>query len=140
MPPKSNSKKNQASWFHCETCGAHIPSKARDNHEEICPTLSQGEIDPNSTAEFLRSGVLYTTSVQQRNFEVDSLKDLPLKYTNMIIFLSEGAMQLAQLHIGQHVVIQALATEEPPLVRIVWPISEQFLSTIFVNDAGKIYL
>ncbi|EDV32099.1 uncharacterized protein Dana_GF15657 [Drosophila ananassae] len=135
MPPKSNSKKNQASWFHCETCGAHIPSKARDNHEEICPTLSQGEIDPNSTAEFVRSGVLYTTSVQQRNFEVDSLKDLPLKYTNMIIFLSEGAMQLAQLHIGQHVVIQALATEEPPLVRIVWPIPEQFLSTIFVNDA-----
>ncbi|XP_017012820.2 ATPase family gene 2 protein homolog A [Drosophila takahashii] len=135
MPPKSSSKKNQASWFHCESCGVHIPSKARDNHEAACSALSQDDGGGDSQAEYVRSGAIFTRSLQQRNFEVESLKDLPAKYANMLIFVSEGAMHLAQLHIGQHVVLEAPATAEQPLVRIVWPISEQFLTTVFVSEA-----
>ncbi|KAH8250820.1 hypothetical protein KR038_011013 [Drosophila bunnanda] len=134
MPPKSSSKKNQASWYHCETCGVHIPSKARDNHDDHCSTICQGNAAPDSDAEFVRSGTIFTRSLQQRNFEVESLKDLSSKYANMLLFVSEGAMQLAQLHIGQHVVIEAPLTEQQPLVRILWPISEQFLTTVFVSE------
>ncbi|XP_020807953.1 spermatogenesis-associated protein 5 [Drosophila serrata] len=134
MPPKSSSKKNQASWYHCEACGVHIPSKARDNHDDHCSTISQGDATPDSDAEYVRSGTIFTRSVQQGNFEVESLKDLSTKYANMLLFVSEGAMQLAQLHIGQHVVIEAPSVELQPLVRILWPISEQFLTTVFVSE------
>lgn len=138
MPPKSSSKKNQASWYHCETCGVHIPSKARDNHDDHCSTISQDDAASDADAEYVRSGAIFTRSLQQRNFEVESLKDLSAKYANMLVFVSEGAMQLAQLHIGQHVVIEVPSTEEQPLVRIVWPISEQFLTTVFVSEGGEI--
>ncbi|XP_034666443.1 ATPase family protein 2 homolog [Drosophila subobscura] len=132
MPPKSSSKKNQASWYHCETCGVHITSKARDSHDASCPIPSEGDGEADSEVEYVRNGTLYTRSLQQRNFEVESLKDLPAKYTNMLVFVSEGAMRLSQLHIGQHVVIES--TSQEPLVRIVWPVSEQFLTTVFVTD------
>ncbi|XP_017047301.1 ATPase family protein 2 homolog [Drosophila ficusphila] len=134
MPPKSSSKKNQASWFHCESCGVHIPSKARDNHEGSCSAISQDDLSQDNEAEFVRSGTIFTRSLQQKNFEVESLKDLPAKYANMLVFVSEGAIQLAQLHIGQHVVLEAPSTEEQPLVRILWPISENFLTTVFVSE------
>ncbi|EDX04839.1 GD22101 [Drosophila simulans] len=134
MPPKSSSKKNQVTWYHCESCGVHIPSKARENHEGLCSAISQDDVGPDSEAEYVRSGAIYTRSLQQRNFEVESVKDLPAKYANMLVFVSEGAMQLAQLHIGQHVVLEAPSTAEQPLVRIVWPTSEQFLTTVFVSE------
>ncbi|SPP82098.1 ATPase family protein 2 homolog [Drosophila guanche] len=132
MPPKSSSKKNQASWYHCETCGVHITSKARDSHDASCPIPSEVDGESDSEVEYVRNGTLYTRSLQQRNFEVESLKDLPAKYANMLVFVSEGAMRLSQLHIGQHVVIESTSQEQ--LVRIVWPVSEQFLTTVFVTD------
>lgn len=139
MPPKSSNKKHQATWYHCESCGVHITSKTRDTHERVCPiteNVNGSEVD----AEFVRNGVLHTASLLQRSFEVESLKDLPPKYVNMLIFVSEGAIQLAEFHIGQHVVIR-LATKaaemQTSLVRIVWPVSEQFLTTVFVTAAGK---
>ncbi|KAH8282970.1 hypothetical protein KR054_011222 [Drosophila jambulina] len=135
MPPKSSSKKNQASWFHCETCGVHISSKARDNHDDHCTIIAQGDAARDSEAEYVQNGAIFTRTVQQRNFEVESLKDLSGKYANMLLFVSEGAMQLAKLHIGQHVVVEASSTEQQPLVRILWPISEQFLTTVFVSEA-----
>ncbi|XP_030565012.1 ATPase family protein 2 homolog [Drosophila novamexicana] len=131
MPPKSSNKKNQATWYHCEKCGVHITSKSRDTHERVCPIADDesGSVD----AEFVRSGALYTSSAQLRSFEVESLKDLPPKYANMLIFVSEGAMQLAEWHIGQQVVIRPAAQESGTLVRLVWPVSEQFLTTVFAS-------
>ncbi|KAH8402907.1 hypothetical protein KR222_000026 [Zaprionus bogoriensis] len=132
MPPKSSNKKNQqATWLRCETCGVHITSKARDTHQEHCPITEE-----TSGAEYIRNGALYTDSLLQRNFEVESLKDLPAKYANMLIFLSEGAIQFAELHIGQQVVIGLArkADEMPaPLVRTIWPVPETFLTTAFVT-------
>ncbi|ALC39443.1 CG5776 [Drosophila busckii] len=53
----------------------------------------------------------------------------------MLIFISEGAMQLAGLHIGQHVIIESQkeAANVAPLVRLLWPVSEQFLTTVFAS-------
>ncbi|XP_034474695.1 ATPase family protein 2 homolog [Drosophila innubila] len=137
MPPKSSNKKNQATWYHCATCDVHITSKTRDTHERVCP-IAEDASGTEVNAEYVRNGVLYTASVLQRTFEVESLKDLPPQYESMLIFVSEGAIQLAEFHIGQHVVIKP-ATEaaqiQTPLVRIVWPVSEQFLTTVFVTSA-----
>ncbi|KAL7741464.1 hypothetical protein ACLKA6_000785 [Drosophila palustris] len=138
MPPKSSNKKNQATWYHCETCGVHITSKTRDTHERVCPITEDVNCDTELDAEYVRNGVLHTASLLQRTFEVESLKDLPPKYANMLIFVSEGAIQLAEFHIGQHVVIRPAtkaAETQTPLVRIVWPVSEQFLTTVFVSAA-----
>ncbi|EDW04191.1 ATPase family protein 2 homolog [Drosophila grimshawi] len=139
MPPKSSNKKNQATWYYCEACGVHITSKSRDTHERICPIAPEADVSSTElNAEFVRNKTLYTSSLQKRTFEVDALKDLPEKYVNMLVFISEGAMQLAQLHIGQQVVIREAAKAvdemEAPLIRIVWAIPEQFLTTIFATD------
>lgn len=137
MPPKSSNKKNQATWFRCETCGVHITTKARDTHDQVCPITEE-----TNNAEYISNGVLYTESLLQRNFEVEALKDLPAKYGNTLIFLSEGAIQFAELHIGQKVVIaQAKQTEDmpAPLVRTIWPVSEQFLTTVFVPAEGMFH-
>ncbi|EDW71282.1 ATPase family gene 2 protein homolog A [Drosophila virilis] len=132
MPPKSSNKKNQATWYHCDKCGVHITSKSRDTHERICP-IDEDKSGPAVDAEFVRSGALYTSSAQQRSFEVESLKDLPPKYANMLIFVSEGAMQLAEWHIGQQLVISPATQESGTLVRLAWPVSEQFLTTVFAS-------
>ncbi|XP_017857950.1 PREDICTED: spermatogenesis-associated protein 5 [Drosophila arizonae] len=134
MPPKSSNKKNQATWFHCEKCNVHITSKSRDTHERVCP-LDEDVSGAAVETEFVRNGTLYTSSVQQKNFEVESLKDLPPKYANTLLFMSEGAIQLAQFHIGQQVVVEPALEEakNPALVRILWPISEQFLTTVFAT-------
>lgn len=142
MPPKSSNKKNQATWYHCDKCDVHITNKSRDTHEQVCPITDDGSSAAVDT-EFVRNGSLYTSSVQQRNFEVESLKDLPAKYANTLLFMSEGAIQLAQFHIGQKVVIEPAVEEETKaekqaLVRILWPISEQFLTTIFATAEGNI--
>ncbi|KAH8293075.1 hypothetical protein KR044_000491 [Drosophila immigrans] len=136
MPPKSSNKKNQATWYHCEKCTVHITSKSRDTHERICP-ISDELQDVEVEAEFIRNGVLHTASLLQKNFEVESLKDLPAKYANMLVFISEGAIKLAEFQIGQQVVIRAAAkdAEVTPLVRLVWPIPEQFLTTVFATPA-----
>ncbi|XP_034099963.1 ribosome biogenesis protein SPATA5 [Drosophila albomicans] len=137
MPPKSSNKKNQATWYHCEKCNVHITTKSRDTHDRICPIGDEVQ-KVEADAEFVRNGVLYTASLLQKNFEVESLKELPAKYANMLIFISEGAIKLAEFHIGQQVVIRAAAadaTEVAPLVRIVWPVPEQFLTTVFATAA-----
>lgn len=117
----------------------HITSKSRDTHEQVCP-LAEDISGAAVETEFVRNGTLYTSSVQQKNFEVEALKDLPPKYANTLLFMSEGAIQLAQLHIGQQVLVEPALEEakNPTLVRVLWPISEQFLTTVFATAEGSV--
>ncbi|XP_030383420.1 ATPase family protein 2 homolog [Scaptodrosophila lebanonensis] len=140
MPPKSNSKKGQASWYYCEACNAHITFEARETHERVCPLPFEAELG-NSVSEgdieYIRNGKLYTRSVQPRKFKIESLSYLPEKYTNVLLFMSEGAIRLANFHIGQHVVIMPAPEQEQPvkqLVRILWPVPDNFLTTVFVSE------
>ncbi|KAI8124939.1 hypothetical protein FF38_12501 [Lucilia cuprina] len=137
MPPKSSNKKNAAnatpSWYHCEKCDVHITTKEREKHEQKCPIEEQQiETDKGEHLEYIRKKILYTGSYEKRKFEIDELKEMPAKYVNNLIFISEGAIRLAGWHIGQQVVIKSKTTFS--LVRSIWPIPEKFLTTIFVNE------
>ncbi|XP_067624191.1 ATPase family gene 2 protein homolog A [Eurosta solidaginis] len=141
MPRKSSSKKSStnsaANWYHCEKCNVHITSKDRETHYKHCPiTPETGE-----PLEYIYNNYLCTIGVQRRTFIIDELRDVTTKYRNNLIFLSEGAMRLTSLYIGQRVLIQS---KEVPgasgLVRIVWPIPDRFLTTAYVGEEDyKLY-
>lgn len=140
MPPKSSNKKNvsnsTASWYYCEKCDVHITSKDRENHEYKCPIQEQQtETDDHQLLEYIRKGVLFTVSPERRKFDVEELKNMPMKYVNNLIFISEGAMRLAGWHIGQRVLIKNKNNFR--LVRSIWPIPEKFLTTVFASEEGN---
>ncbi|XP_065356867.1 ATPase family gene 2 protein homolog A [Calliphora vicina] len=137
MPPKSSNKKNVASatpsWYHCEKCDVHITTKEREKHEQKCPIQDQqSETDKGEHLEYIRKGTLHTGSYEKRKFDIEEIKEMPAKYVNNLIFISEGAIRLAGWHIGQQVVIKTKNTFD--LVRSIWPIPEKFLTTIFVSE------
>ncbi|KAM7352724.1 ATPase family gene 2 protein homolog A [Cochliomyia hominivorax] len=137
MPPKSSNKKSNAgvtpSWYHCEKCEVHITAREREKHEQKCPIQEQQvECDKGEYLEYIREGVLYTGSYEKRKFDIEELKEMPAKYVNNLVFISEGAIRLAGWHIGQQVVIRTKNTS--PLIRSIWPIPEKFLTTIFFSE------
>lgn len=141
MPPKSSNKKNNASatpsWYHCDKCKVHITIKEREKHEQKCPIQEkQTETDKGEYFEYIRKGTLYTGSYEKRKFDVEELKEMPPKYINNLIFISEGAIRLAGWHIGQQVVITIDSTFT--LIRSIWPIPEMFLTTVYVSEEGKL--
>lgn len=140
MPPKSSNKKNVqnavASWYYCEKCEVHITSRDREKHEQNCPILQQQiETENGQVLEYIRKGVLHTASYERRKFDVEELKNMPTKYVNNLIFISEGAMRLAGWHIGQKVLVNTKNNHS--LVRSIWPIPEKFLTTVFATENGN---
>ncbi|XP_004521824.1 spermatogenesis-associated protein 5 isoform X1 [Ceratitis capitata] len=137
MPPKSSNKKSVTStvtWYHCELCNVHIISKDREAHGNYCPISPNTNTEP---LEFIQNDSLYTVGAAKRTFSIEELKDVPEKYVNNLLFISEGAMKLTHLHIGQRVLIRPAnvsETETVGLVRLVWPIPERFLTTIYVSE------
>ncbi|XP_011210671.2 ATPase family protein 2 homolog [Bactrocera dorsalis] len=134
MPPKSSNKKSTAkaaTWYHCEICDVHITSKDRETHEKYCPIKA----DSTEPLEYIHQNKLYTVGVEKRSFNIEQLQDVSTKYVNNLVFISEGAMKLTNLYIGQRVLIRPVdASESLGLVRLVWPIPERFLTTIFVSE------
>ncbi|XP_037957222.1 ATPase family protein 2 homolog [Teleopsis dalmanni] len=136
MPPKSSNKKpNAPSWFHCECCDVHITAKDREKHEKVCP-IGENAVKCDSTPlEYIRDGCLFTATIERQTLSIAELQQLPDKYVNNQVFISEGAMQLAGFYIGQYVSISVPgSTESPILVRSVWPMPEKFLTTVFVTN------
>ena len=134
MPPKSSNKKSTATWYHCEICDVHIKSKDRETHEKYCPIKE----DSTEPLEYIHQNKLYTVGAEKRTFNVEQLQDVSTKYVNNLVFISEGAMKLTNLYIGQRVLIRPVdASESVGLVRLIWPIPERFLTTIFVSEGGK---
>ncbi|XP_053957676.1 ribosome biogenesis protein SPATA5 [Anastrepha ludens] len=140
MPPKNSNKKspaNTASWYHCELCNVDITLKEREMHEKHCP------ITANTTEplEYIHNNCLYTVGVEKRSFSIEELNDVPAKYVNNLVFISEGAIRLTHLHIGQRVLIQTgKGRDAETLVRLVWPIPDRFVTTIFVSEEDyKLY-
>ena len=140
MPPKSSNKKNTqnpvVSWYYCEKCEVHITSRDREKHEQNCPIQDrQIETENDEVLEYIRKGILYTASYEKRKFDVEELKQMPAKYVNNLIFISEGAMRLAGWHIGQKVLVQSKTNHS--FVRSIWPIPEKFLTTVFITGNGN---
>ncbi|KAI9585475.1 ATPase family protein 2 homolog [Glossina fuscipes] len=136
MSPKSSNKKKKAvSWYHCELCDVNITFKERECHEQKCPIDEDAlKTSAGEPLEYIRNGVLYTASVEKKKFEIPELKDMPDRYINQLIFVSEGAIRLLGWHIGQYIVIETNEINEPPLIRSIWPIPESFLNTLLVCE------
>uniref|UniRef100_A0A1A9WZS4 AAA+ ATPase domain-containing protein n=1 Tax=Glossina brevipalpis TaxID=37001 RepID=A0A1A9WZS4_9MUSC len=134
-PRSSNKKKTAVSWYHCDLCDVYLTSKERECHEQQCPISEDAfETPEGKPLEYIRNGFLYITSIQKKTFEIPELNDMPERYVNQMLFVSEGAMRLLSWHIGQQVAIQANVKNEAPLIRSLWPLPESFLTTVLVSE------
>lgn len=131
MPPKSSSKKEQALWFLCEKCKVTVCSKDIQNHTEVCPIT-----ETSFSCCFIKDKKLYTNLVESKPL-TDDIKSLTQNQLNGMIFVSEKAIKLCELIIGDYVLVQIpQKTEFVPVVRKVWPIVDRFQTTVFVSAEG----
>lgn len=155
----SGKKKTQL-WFYCEKCSSHITHKDWDFHTKNCPAFIENSGGDSmllniKKQSLIHNGILYTTNLDIKKITPD-LADIPTKELNKLIFISESAMRLCNFVSGEEIVINCTrnnantdtslsskeATEqtinnEMTLVRIIWPISETFLTSVFVSENGK---
>uniref|UniRef100_T1GNG6 Uncharacterized protein n=1 Tax=Megaselia scalaris TaxID=36166 RepID=T1GNG6_MEGSC len=121
MPPKSSSsKKNQISWFCCEKCSTNIIIKDRNGHEKTCDKFQNGDIFSEEVlkTDFVRDGVLHTSTIEKRTFAVEELKDVSEKQLNNLVFVSEGVMKLCKFSIGQDLLVSTNADEQQVSIKL----------------------
>lgn len=131
MPPKSSAKKEQALWFFCDKCKVYVTSKDIQNHVENCPIT-----ETSFSSCFIKEKKLYTNLFEPKPL-TDDIKNLTQKQLNGVIFISEKAIKLCELIIGDFVLIKI--PQKPdfvPVVRMVWPIVDRFQTTVFVSNEG----
>lgn len=131
MPPKSSNKKEKALWFFCEKCQVNVSSKDIQIHEEVCPITEK-----SFSCCFIKEKKLFTNLFEPKPL-TDDLKNLTSKQLNGIIFISEKAIKLCELIIGDFVLIEIpQKLDFVPVVRMVWPTVDRFQTTVFVSKEG----
>lgn len=136
MPPKSSAKKEQILWYLCEKCKVNITSIDREQHEsKYCP-IAPDRTKPVQTS-FIYEKTLFTNTVSIKLPQINELNDLPEHLKNNFVFLSESAMNLCGFILGDSVVLSSPQCTEMA-VRSVWPISDRFLTTLFLNENGTL--
>lgn len=136
MPPKSSAKKEQILWYLCEKCKVNITSTDREQHEsKYCPII------PDSsrplTTSFIYQKTLYSTTISTKLPQLSDLNDLPENLLNNFIYVSEGAMNLCGFILGDSVILTSPQCTEV-VVRTIWPISDRFLTTVYLNENGTL--
>ncbi|KAJ8976502.1 hypothetical protein NQ317_018446 [Molorchus minor] len=132
-------KKNVSPWILCDKCRINILNKDAESHFGDCPPhLSK------IAYNFVKDEVLYGTLDVKSN---EDIKNLGSKETDELVFLSQSAIQLCGLSIGERVVVKLLDMTLPPVTKIVWPTIEKSLTSVlftknsldlhFMGLAGK---
>ncbi|XP_065341728.1 ATPase family gene 2 protein homolog A [Cloeon dipterum] len=122
-----NKRKSVAPWFKCEKCDSIINQKDVEHHEATCPP----KIDP-FLYPFITKNTIYST-IEEQKPESKNLERVPLSRHAFVVQLSQQAMQLCQLSIGDPVSVEVNGTR---VARNVWPSPEgSLMSVIFSRSA-----
>lgn len=126
MPPKP--RKSLTPWFKCEVCQSILTHKNVEKHSEnSCPPSSE-----NWTYGFIRGGALY--SMLEEYMSQDTIKNLPKSVSKDLVLISQSAMQLCELCIGDPAMI--VTREGLTTVKTVWPSQEGSLTSVFMIREG----
>ncbi|KAL3266595.1 hypothetical protein HHI36_010759 [Cryptolaemus montrouzieri] len=118
--PKS--RKNQP-WIECVSCGCTFLSKDTEKHTSDCPPSAD-----NVTHFYINNGALVGDLDIKKN---DEIKGLSLNEIENLVFISQNAIQLCDLSIGEFVMIKA--KDFPPIVKKVWPTVERSLTSVLLS-------
>ena len=116
--------KKNSPWLQCETCFINIINKEIDKHSSDCP--------PSLTHNygFIKDRVLFGNLDIKTNEEIKGVVE-----KDSLVFLSQGAIQLCELAIGDWVLIK-LSNDLPPLAKVVWPTTEKTLTSVLLTKQG----
>uniref|UniRef100_A0A1Y1MJJ3 AAA+ ATPase domain-containing protein n=1 Tax=Photinus pyralis TaxID=7054 RepID=A0A1Y1MJJ3_PHOPY len=119
-------KKGSTSWFLCEKCNCSVTQSDKERHFADCPP----DLTTSRTHNFVLGATLYGTVDLKPTEEIKGLT--PQDYNNLV-FLSQSAIQLCELCIGEHALVyddnQAYALR-------VWPTVEKTLTSVLLTKRG----
>lgn len=129
--PKSSKNANKTStWIICDKCSTNVLQKDGDSHKNDCP--------PNVSAisyPFVENSVIYGFVDIKGNEEIKALSQ---KEKDNLVFLSQSAIQLCNLSIGDCAVVTPISENVAPIVRNVWPTTEKSSSSILFTKNGNV--
>lgn len=132
MSRKSLSKKETALWYQCNNCNWNILAKDREQH--LC--IESSETTPTNYT-FVCNKKLFTNQLSEKS-TTDDLRGINANKLNNLIFIHESIFPLCDLVLGDYVSITS--TELPrnaPIIRNVWPISNQNNGLVCISSEGK---
>lgn len=122
------SKKPSQCWFKCDKCQANINQKETEHHSLYCPPSLE-----DFQHSFVLDGHFYGYLNVKTNEEI---KGVTNHDKNNLIYLSQSAIQLLGLVIGDWALIRGIS-DDRRFVRIVWPTTEKSSSSILVTQRGN---
>ncbi|RZF47097.1 hypothetical protein LSTR_LSTR005175 [Laodelphax striatellus] len=122
MSPKG--KKPSSLWYTCEKCECILGHKDLDVHLKYCPQTAE---NLSNDYGFILNKTLYSTL--EETAPDDGISHL----TNDIIFLSQSALQLCQLVIGDKAIVK---TNNYCEVKTVWPTSRGSITSVYCTKLG----
>ncbi|RZC40441.1 spermatogenesis-associated protein 5 [Asbolus verrucosus] len=115
---QQKTKKSATPWLQCENCYTNIISKDTEKHSNDCPPSVT-----DSTYGFIKDEVLYGNLDVKNNEDVKGVVD-----KDCLVFLSQSAIQLCSLYIGDWAIIKLPAAL--PVAKVVWPTTEKSLTSV----------
>ncbi|XP_039285889.1 LOW QUALITY PROTEIN: ATPase family protein 2 homolog [Nilaparvata lugens] len=122
MSPKG--KKSSSLWYSCEKCGCFLGHKDLDVHLKFCPQTTE---NLSNDYGFILNKSLYSTL--EETAPIDAISHL----TNDIICLSQSALQLCGLMIGDKALVKTNNYSE---VKTVWPTTKGSITSAYCTKLG----
>lgn len=121
-------KKVPTNLNNCEKCGVILFNKDLEKHLNDCPPKIT-----NISYPYFENNVMFGNLDLKINEEV---KNLSSRETDNLVFLSQTALQLCSLSLGQWCSVKLLNSECAHVAKIVWPTTEKTLSSVLFTKNG----
>ncbi|KAJ8669376.1 hypothetical protein QAD02_000635 [Eretmocerus hayati] len=118
----TKARKSLCPWVTCDKCHATLAQKDTPAHAKNCPPLEYAD------HAYIKDGILNTTVDVYKSTEVP--KNVSTQEFHNMAFMSESALQLCQIPIGDPVVIR---NKETVVVKTAWPMTEKSLTTVYLT-------
>lgn len=125
----SHKVKKNSSWIFCENCTITVLNKDAEKHSNDCPNSVT-----NINYPYIKNNILFGTLELKSNEEV---KNISSRDIDKFVFLSQNAIQMCSLSLGQWSVVKLLNNKYPPVAKIVWPTTEKSLTSVLLTKNGR---
>lgn len=123
-------KKNSTTWMSCEKCSITILSKDAEKHFSDCPTSVTDINYP-----LIKNNVLFGILDLKTN---EDIKNISSRELDKFVFLSQSAIQMCSLSLGDWSIVKLLDNKFPPVAKIVWPTTEKSLTSVLFTKNGNV--
>ncbi|KZC09114.1 PREDICTED: spermatogenesis-associated protein 5 [Dufourea novaeangliae] len=117
---KDSGRKSLSLWVTCEKCQSTLTQKDVAEHDANCPLSSE-----KWSHDFIYSGILHSTVEIYKSQEQP--KNISERALDDMVFLSQSALQLCEIAIGDPVVV---STNGGIVVKTAWPTKDKTITSV----------